>query len=160
MKLSDTALIVLNSASGRDDRLVPRRSSVPPVADVNACRALVKLGLAEMVRAPAGVSAIVPVREDDCPMAFVIADAGFRALNLEPSGTAETAAHEADTASPGGNEDAVPRSAVPVGMTAADTPTAAHGDRRRGRQRCRHRRERGSWRGRSAARRDGRRRGP
>ena len=101
MKLSDTALIVLNSASGRDDRLVPRRSSVPPVADVNACRALVKLGLAEMVRAPAGVSAIVPVREDDCPMAFVIADAGFRALNLEPSGTAETAAHEADTASPG-----------------------------------------------------------
>jgi len=51
MKLSDTALIVLNSAAGRDDRLVPRRSSVPPVADVNACRALVKQGLAEVVRA-------------------------------------------------------------------------------------------------------------
>src|SRR5271167_355547 len=98
MKLSDTALIVLNSAAGRDDRLVPRRSSVPPVADVNACRALVKQGLVQVVRAPLGATNIVTVREDDCPMAFVIADAGFRALNLEPPGSAETAATDPDTA--------------------------------------------------------------
>ena len=73
MKLSDTALIVLNGAAGRDDRLVPRRTSVAPVADVNACRALVKQGIVEVVRASTGVSGIVTVREDDSMMAFVIA---------------------------------------------------------------------------------------
>ena len=98
MKLSDTALIVLNNAAGRDDRLVPRRASVPPVADVNACRALVKQRLVEVVRAPLGATDIVTVREGDIPMAFVIADAGFRALNLDPPPSAETAATDAATA--------------------------------------------------------------
>jgi hypothetical protein len=42
MKLSDTALIVLNGAAGRDDRLVPRRGDTPPVVGVNVCRALIK----------------------------------------------------------------------------------------------------------------------
>ena len=97
MKLSDTALIVLNSAAARDDRLVPRRGSVPPVADVNTCRALVKQGLVEVVRSPLGATDIVTVREDEHPMAFVIADAGFRALNLDPPGSAETAGTDAAT---------------------------------------------------------------
>jgi hypothetical protein len=65
MKLSDTALIVLNSAAARDDRLVPRRTSAPTVADVNACRALVKQGLVVVVRSPLGATDIVTVREDD-----------------------------------------------------------------------------------------------
>lgn len=98
MKLCDTSLIVLSGAAGRDDRLVPRRASVPPVADINACRALVKQGLVEVVCAPLGVTDIVAVREDDSSMGFVIADAGFRALNLDPAGSAGTAATDAATA--------------------------------------------------------------
>jgi hypothetical protein len=97
MKLSDTALIVLGGAAQRDDRLVPRRSTVPPVVDVNACRALVKQDFVEVVRAPAGISDIVTVREDDGPVAFVISDAGFRALNLDQP-SAETAATGVATA--------------------------------------------------------------
>jgi hypothetical protein len=122
MKLSDTALIVLNGAAGRDDRLVPRRTSVPPVADVNACRALVKPGLVEVVRAPAGAREIVTVREDDSPMAFVITDAGFRALNLDPPGSAETAATAPHTA----EDDEAAHDAVPAGEAATEAPTAPH----------------------------------
>jgi hypothetical protein len=98
MKLSDTALTVLNGAAGRDDRLVPRRTDAPPVVDVNACRALVKQGVLEVVRAPLDAADIVTVREDDCPLGFVIADAGFRVLNLDPPGSAETAATGAPAA--------------------------------------------------------------
>ena len=126
MKLSETALIVLNGAAGRDDRLTPRRTSVPPVVDVNACRALVKQGLVEMVRAPAGVSDIVTVREDDSPMAFVISDAGFRALNLEPPGRAETAATDATTAPHTGEDDEAAHDAVTACEAATDAATTPH----------------------------------
>jgi hypothetical protein len=98
MKLSDISLIVITGASQREDRLVPRRTNAPPVVDVNVCRALVKQGLVEMVRAPVGVADVVTVREDDSPIAFVISDAGFMALNLNLPGSVDTASQEASTA--------------------------------------------------------------
>ncbi len=45
MALSDTALTLLNAAAQGDDRLVPRQANVPPIADFNVSRALVKQGL-------------------------------------------------------------------------------------------------------------------
>jgi hypothetical protein len=129
MKLSDTALIVLNSAAGRDDRLVPRRTSVLQVADINACRSLVKLGLIEVVRAPLGAIDIVTVREDDNPMAFVIADAGFRALNLVPPGNFETVGTDAATAPHTAEHDvAAPFDAMRLGRPGG---VAVAADRRR-----------------------------
>jgi hypothetical protein len=122
MTLSDTALIVLTGAAKRDDRLVPRRTDVPPVVDVNACRALVKHGLIEMIRAPLGATDIVTVREDDSPMVFVIADAGFRALSLEPPASAKstTAAGAPTVAQTGTDAEAATESAAP-----ADAPVVA-----------------------------------
>jgi len=124
MKLSDTSLIVFNGAAQREDRLVPRRTNASPVVDVNVCRALVKQGLVEIVRAPAGIADIVTVREDDSPMAFVISDAGFRALNLDPPGSVDTAGQEASTASHTAAHadpahDATPAANAPVAVPVA-----------------------------------------
>ena len=96
MKLSETARALSCKAQGaaqREDRLVPRRPAVPTVADVDLSPGvLVKQGLVEIIRAPADVSDVVIVREGDCGMAFLIADAGFRAINLNPPSSEADAA--------------------------------------------------------------------
>ena len=126
MKLSDTALIVLNAAAQRNDRLVPRRAKAPPVVDVNVCRALVKQGLIEMVLMPPGATDLVTVREDDTPMAFLVADAGFRAINLDPPGSGETLVTEASTTPHVATDAEVAQEAAAVADaldTAAQPPT-------------------------------------
>ena len=114
MKLSETARIVLQGAAQREDRLIPRRSAVPKVADVNVSRALVKQGLVEIIRAPANVSDVVIVREGDCAMAFLIADAGFRAINLNPPSSEADAAGTLESGRGGASS---PTQAMPARTT-------------------------------------------
>jgi hypothetical protein len=109
-----------------NDRLVPRSASAPPVADVNACRAMVKQGLVGVVRAPAGATDIVTAREDDSPMAFVIADAGCRALNLEPPGSKTAATDAAAAPHTGEDGEAAHDDDGAAGEAATDAPTAGH----------------------------------
>ncbi len=120
MTLSETALTLLNAAAHRDDRLVPRRANVPPIADINVSRALVKQGLLAIVRAPANATDVVTVREDDCLMAFLIADEGFRAVNLDPPASADIGKPEASLA----DEFAVSDSADPIEQGDAAAPCA------------------------------------
>ena len=114
MKLSETARIVLQGAAQREDRLIPRRSAVPKVADVNVSRALVKQGLVEIIRAPANVSDVVIVGEGDCALAFLIADAGFRAINLNPPSSQADAAGILD---PAAEAPVSPTNTVPARTT-------------------------------------------
>ena len=84
MKLSQTAQIILSSTAQHGDRLVRRRPKALPVVDLNICRALVKQGLLEVVHTPTDTPGLVSVREAGNPIAYIIADAGYRVLNLEP----------------------------------------------------------------------------
>ena len=127
MNLSDTALIVLNGAAGRDDRLEPRRNSVPPVVDVNACRALVKHGLLEIVRAPVDAADIVMLREDDSPMAFVISDAGFHAISLTLPGAApETTPTDVPTEQHAATDETMAQEGVAVAYASDTEPRRAN----------------------------------
>ena len=125
MKLTDTAPIVLNAAAQRDDRLVPRGPSAAPVVDVNVCRPLVKQGLIAMVRMPPLATDLVTVREDDDAMAFLLADAGFRAINLDPPGaTPQTTATDALTAPHVAMDDEVAQEAAAIADALDAAPAA------------------------------------
>ena len=81
-KLSDTALTILNTAAQRDDRIAELPSKLPAAARNAVARSLTKQGL---------------LAEGE-GNTLRLTDEGFRALDLEPPGTANTGPTGAPTA--------------------------------------------------------------
>jgi hypothetical protein len=105
-KLSDTALVLLNKAATRDDRLVELPNHLPAAARNAVVRSLLKQGL--LIEDAVALNHPLAWRTDEsdadlrCSIALRITDAGFRALNLDPPGdesAADTAPTAPDTAS-------------------------------------------------------------
>jgi hypothetical protein len=104
-KLSDTALVLLNKAATRDDRLAEPPNHLPAAARNAVVRSLLKQGL--LIEDAVALNHPMAWRTDEseadlrCSIALRITDAGFRALNLDPPGNepeAGTSATEAPTA--------------------------------------------------------------
>ncbi len=89
-KLSDTALVLLNKAAARDDRLVEPPNHLPAAARNAVVRSLLKHGL--LIEDAVELNHPLAWRTDEsdadlrCSIALRITDDGFRALNLEPPG--------------------------------------------------------------------------
>ena len=96
-KLSDTALVLLNKAATRDDRLVEPPNHLPAAARNAVVRSLLKQGL--LIEDAVELNHPLAWRTDEsdadlrCSIALRITDDGFRALNLDPP----DAEAEADT---------------------------------------------------------------
>ncbi len=89
-KLTDTQLVILSAAAGRDDRAVlplPKSLKVNKGAATTVLKTLLKKGLVEETPAALGDE---HWREDDCghKMALTITDAGLDGLDGEPEGPA------------------------------------------------------------------------
>lgn len=89
-KLSDTALVLLNKAATRDDRLVEPPNHLPAAARNAVVRSLLKQGL--LIEDAVELNHPLAWRTDEsdadlrCSIALRITDDGFRALNLDPPG--------------------------------------------------------------------------
>jgi hypothetical protein len=101
-KLSDTALVLLNKAATRDDRLVEPPNHLPAAARNAVVRSLLKQGL--LIEDAVALNHPLAWRTDEsdadlrCSIALRITDDGFRALNLDPPGSESTAEEdETDT---------------------------------------------------------------
>ena len=86
-KLTDTQLVILNAAAGRDDRAVlplPKSLKISKGAATTVLKTLLKKGLVEETPAALGDE---HWREDDCghKMALTITDAGLAGLDGEPA---------------------------------------------------------------------------
>ncbi len=86
-KLTDTQLVILNAAAGRDDRAVlplPKSLKISKGGSTSVLKALLKKGLVEETPAALGDE---HWREDDCghKMALTITDAGLASLDGEPA---------------------------------------------------------------------------
>ena len=104
-KLSDTALVLLNKAATRDDRLAEPPTHLPAAARNAVVRSLLKQGL--LIEDAVALNHPMAWRTDEsdadlrCSIALRITDDGFRALNLDPPGSdaeADTPATDAPTA--------------------------------------------------------------
>ncbi len=86
-KLSDTALVLLNKAATRDDRLVEPPNHLPAAARNAVVRSLLKQGL--LIEDAVELHHPLAWRTDEsdadlrCSIALRITDEGFRALNLD-----------------------------------------------------------------------------
>jgi hypothetical protein len=87
-KLSDTALVLLNKAATRDDRLVEPPNHLPAAARNAVVRSMIKQGL--LIEDAVALKHPMAWRTDEtdadlrCSIALRITDEGFRALNLDP----------------------------------------------------------------------------
>jgi hypothetical protein len=96
-KLSDTALVLLNKAATRDDRLAEPPNHLPAAARNAVVRSLLKQGL--LIEDAVELNHPMAWRTDEsdadlrCSIALRITDDGFRALNMDPPGSEP----EADT---------------------------------------------------------------
>ena len=112
-KLSDTALVLLNKAATRDDRLVEPPNHLPAAARNAVVRSLLKQGL--LIEDAVELNHPLAWRTDEsdadlrCSIALRITDDGFRALNLDPLGS-ETAEDDA-TGTAGTNAPTAPDAA-------------------------------------------------
>ena len=104
-KLSDTALVLLNTAATRDDRLAEPPNHLPAAARNAVVRSLLKQGL--LIEDAVELNHPLAWRTDEsdadlrCSIALRITDDGFRALNMDPPGSdaeADTPATDAPTA--------------------------------------------------------------
>jgi hypothetical protein len=99
-KLSDTALVLLNKAAIRDDRLVEPPNHLPAAARNAVVRSLLKQGL--LIEDAVELNHPVAWRNDEtdadlrCSIALRMTDDGFRALNMDPP-ESESAADDAHT---------------------------------------------------------------
>ena len=90
-KLSDTALVLLNKAATRDDRLVEPPNHLPAAARNAVVRSLIKQGL--LVEDAVEINHPLAWRTDEsdadlrCSIALRMTDDGFRALNMDPPRT-------------------------------------------------------------------------
>ena len=90
-KLSDTALVLLNKAATRDDRLVEPPNHLPAAARNAVVRSLLKQGL--LIEDAVALNHPLAWRTDEsdadlrCSIALRMTDDGFRALNLDPPGS-------------------------------------------------------------------------
>ena len=121
MKLSDTALIVLSGAAGRDDGMVPRRPKIPPAVDINACRSLEKKKLLKGVRAKVRTDDLLHAQDGEQLVSFRITALGRNAIR---SGDEEPGAEPKTDATPPASAPPAP----PAAEAAQDTnrPTAGH----------------------------------
>ena len=100
-KLSDTALVLLNKAATRDDRLVEPPNHLPAAARNAVVRSLLKQGL--LIEDAVELNHPLAWRTDEsdadlrCSIALRITDDGFRALNLDPPGSEPAEDDETDT---------------------------------------------------------------
>lgn len=110
-KLSDTALVLLNKAATRDDRLVEPPNHLPTAARNAVVRSLLKQGL--LIEDAVALNHPLAWRTDEsdadlrCSMALRMTDDGFRALNLDPP----DAEVEADTNHPATDAPTAPDAA-------------------------------------------------
>jgi hypothetical protein len=87
-KLSDTALVLLNKAASRDDRLAEPPNHLPAAARNAVVRSLLKEGL--LIEGAVEYNHPLAWRTDEtdadlrCSIALRMTDDGFRALNLDP----------------------------------------------------------------------------
>jgi hypothetical protein len=104
-KLSDTALVLLNKAATRDDRIAEPPNHLPAAARNAVVRSLLKQGL--LIEDAVELNHPMAWRTDEsdadlrCSIALRITDDGFRALNLDPPGSdaeVDTPATDAPTA--------------------------------------------------------------
>ena len=99
-KLSDTALVLLNKAATRDDRLAEPPNHLPAAARSAVVRSLIKQGL--LIEDAVELNHPVAWRNDEtdadlrCSIALRMTDDGFRALNMDPP-ESESAADDAHT---------------------------------------------------------------
>ena len=99
-KLSDTALVLLNKAAARDDRLVEPPNHLPAAARNAVVRSLLKQGL--LIEDAVELNHPLAWRTDEsdadlrCSMALRMTDDGFRALNLDPLSSEPAEADETD----------------------------------------------------------------
>jgi hypothetical protein len=93
-KLSDTALVLLNKAATRDDRLVEPPNHLPAAARNAVVRSLLKQGL--LIEDAVELNHPLAWRTDEsdadlrCSIALRMTDDGFRALNMDPPGSETT----------------------------------------------------------------------
>jgi hypothetical protein len=128
-KLSDTALVLLNKAATRNDRLVEPPNHLPAAARNAVVRSLLKQGL--LIEDAVELNHPLAWRTDEtdadlrCSMALRITDDGFCALNLDPresEAAADNAASDAHTAPDGASAQPVVADALEA---AQDAPVAA-----------------------------------
>jgi hypothetical protein len=90
-KLSDTALVLLNKAATRDDRLAEPPNHLPAAARNAVVRSLLKQAL--LIENAVELNHPMAWRTDEsdadlrCSIALRITDDGFRALNMDPPGS-------------------------------------------------------------------------
>jgi hypothetical protein len=130
-KFSDTALVLLNKAATRDDRIAEPPNHLPAAARNAVVRSLLKQGL--LIEDAVELNHPMAWRTDEsdadlrCSIALRITDDGFRALNLDPPGSdaeADTPATDAPTAPDAASVQAEAL-AVAEALEAAHSPPVA-----------------------------------
>jgi len=128
-KLSDTALVLLNKAATRDDRLVEPPNHLPTAARNAVVRSLLRQGL--LIEDAVELNHSLAWRTDEsdadlrCSIALRITDDGFHALNMgPPDGGQPTDAATARTEAPTAPDAA---SVQAEALAVAEALDAAHG---------------------------------
>jgi len=130
-KLSDTALVLLNKAAARDDRLVEPPNHLPAAARNAVVRSLLKQGL--LIEDAVELNHPLAWRTDEsdadlrCSMALRMTDDGFRALNLDPLGSEPAEDDETDTSAPDAPTAPDAASVQAEALAVADALEAAQG---------------------------------
>ena len=130
-KLSDTALVLLNKAATRDDRLVVPPNHLPAAARNAVVRSLLKQGL--LIEDAVELDHPLAWRTDEsdadlrCSIALRMTDDGFRALNLDPPGSEP--AEDDETGATGTDAPTAPDAATvqAEALAVADALEAAQG---------------------------------
>ena len=128
MSLSPAATIVLTRAAERPDRLLQFHRKLPTGGRHKMIDALLRDGLIAETKGDYRLGDASVLIEDAATglmlTTLTLTDAGFRALNLDPPGSTETAATVADTAPHAASAEAVAQEAAAV-ADALDAATVA-----------------------------------
>lgn len=126
MKLSDTAMTVLNRAAQNDDRFVYHRRELAPANELKCVWSLEAKKLLELTDAPFGVEGLVTTTVDDFAKAFRITKLGLAEIGVVEDES--EAAQEAPKAAKGGRKSRVAATTAPEDATAPqgaqDAPSA------------------------------------
>jgi hypothetical protein len=83
MTLSDTHLMVLNAAAGREDKLVTKHKRLPGASLQKVCTALVKRGLLAELTGVSPDPEVLKVTTELGPTEYAITRAGLRAIGVD-----------------------------------------------------------------------------
>jgi hypothetical protein len=130
-KLSDTALVLLNKAATRDDRLVEPPNHLLAAARNAVVRSLLKQGL--LIEDAVALNHPLAWRTDEsdadlrCSIGLRMTDDGFRALNMAPPGSEPAEDDETDTPATDAPTAPDAASVLAEALAVADALEAAQG---------------------------------